>query len=78
MCVCVGGGGGHLLGTLQQRAITQSVDGGGGDRQSWQGVEGNLHIWFRCDVITLISHQRGLWHNMVGQEVGIYDGFKLE
>ena len=23
-------------------------------------VGGDLHIWFRCDVITLISHQRAL------------------
>ena len=34
-----------------------------------------MHIWFRCDVITLISHQRALQDNMVGQEVGIYGVF---
>ena len=45
---------------LQERAPTKSVSvcvwgGGGGEGR---GVAGDLHIWFRCDVITLKSHQR--------------------
>ena len=48
------------MGTLQERATTQSVIGEGAreGQVKGEGVGGDLHIWFRCDVITLISHQR--------------------
>ena len=35
-----------------------------GQVKGGQGVGGDLHIWFRCDVITLISPQR--WDRKLG------------